>query len=214
MRWFLSGRAPDASRVLLIESGPRELAERVLPKLRDAFGADTAIDLLTCLPTDPAQLSPDQGTGEGADKAVSEGTGESAPESIPESIRVWRVSKYADDASRWGLLREIRGRRHGVAVILCAGDGIMGPWRTAALVLLPAKFLLVNENADYFWIDLAHGDHLIRFWLQRAGLLDESAANTIVQYLALPLTFTYLCLYAAGVHLIRLCRMALGLGGR
>ena len=197
MRWFLSGRAPDASRVLLIESGPRELAERVLPKLRASFGADTAIDLLTCLPTDPAQLSPDQG----------------ADESIPESIKVWRVSKYADDASRWGLLREIRGRRHGVAVILCAGDGIMGPWRTAALVLLPAKFLLVNENADYFWIDLAHGDHLIRFWLQRAGLLDESAANTIVQYLALPLTFTYLCLYAAGVHLIRLCRMALGLGG-
>lgn len=206
MRWFLSGRTPDASRVLLIESGPRELAERVLPKLRAAFGADTAIDLLTCLPTDPAQLHLDQG--------VYEGAGESAPESIPESIKVWRVPKYADDASRWGLLREIRGRRHGVAVILCAGDGIMGPWRTAALVLLPAKFLLVNENADYFWIDLAHGDHLIRFWLQRAGLLDESAANTIVQYLALPLTFTYLCLYAAGVHLIRLCRMALGLGGR
>ncbi len=206
MRWFLTGRAPDASRVLLIESGPRELAERVLPKLRDAFGANTAIDLLTCLPTDPAQLSPDQG--------VYEGACESAPESVPESIKVWRVSKYADDAARWGLLREIRGRRHGVAVILCAGDGIMGPWRTAALVLLPAKFLLVNENADYFWIDLAHGDHLIRFWLQRAGLLDESVANTIVQYLALPLTFTYLCLYAAGVHFVRLCRMALGLGGR
>ena len=206
MRWFLSGRAPDANRVLLIESGPRELAECVLPKLRAAFGADTAIDLLTCLPTDPAQLNPDQGAGEGAR--------ESAGQSVPESIKVWRVSKYADDASRWGLLREIRGRRHGVAVILCAGDGIMGPWRTAALVLLPAKFLLVNENADYVWIDRAHGDHLIRFWLQRAGLLDESAANTIVQYLALPLTFTYLCLYAAGVHFVRLCRMALRLGGR
>ncbi len=185
MRWVLSRRIPDVHRILLIESGKREVAEKLIPHLRRDFGDNVIIDLVTCLPGRPENLDSD-------------------------SAKVWRVTDYADDHARWRLLREIRGYRHGIAAVIYDKLPIMVRWRSAALFLLPAKFLIANENADYFWLDRAHFDHLVRFWMYRAGLLDESAARTIAQFLAFPFVLIYLVGYAAYAHTIRLGRVALG----
>jgi hypothetical protein len=186
MRWVLSRRIPDAQRILLIESGKREVAEKLIPHLRRDFGEDVIIDLLTCLPGRPENLSSDS------------------------AAKLWRVTDFTDDHARWRLLREIRGYRHSIAAVLYDDLPIMARWRLAALCLLPAKFLIANENADYFWLDRAHFDHLVRFWMHRSGLLDESAVRTIAQFLAFPFVLIYLAGYAAYAHTIRLGRMALG----
>ncbi len=186
MRWVLSRRVPEVERILLIESGKRDVAERLIPHLRRNFGENVVIDLLTCLPDQPDHLSADG------------------------AAKVWRVTQYTDDHARWRLLREIRSHRHGIAAVLYTGDPIMARWRSAALFLLPAKFLIANENADYFWLDRAHFDHLVRFWMHRAGLLDESAARTVAQFFAFPFVLIYLLGNAAYAHTVRLGRMALG----
>ena len=192
MKWVLSRRVPPITRILLVESGPRSAADAVLPRLRLSFGPQTPVDLLTCLANDPAGLS-----------------AKGAPES-----RVWRVTEYLDDAARWRLLKEIRAERHSVVAIVCAGVGIMAPWRRAALMLLPAKFLVVNEHGDFFWLDRAHADHLVQLLLKRAGLEGDSAARTLAGLLAFPFALAYLLAYAAYVHVVRLGRMALGMHRR
>ncbi len=192
MKWVLSRRVPAVTRLLFVESGPRGVAEQVLPRLREVFGEEITIDLLTCLPTNPNNL-------------VVNGQTDAS---------IWRVNEHTDDAGRWRLLRQIRSIRHPVTAIICSGDPIMAPWKKAVLLLLPSKFLIVNENADFFWIDRGHWREVSRFLLLRAGLFEDSAVRTLARALAFPLTLTYLLGYAAYVHTVRLVRGALGLHRR
>ncbi len=188
MRWFLSRGAPPVSRLLFVESGPRGVVEKVLPRIRNSFGHDIRIDLLTCLPTDPAEL----GVGN------------------PHSARAWRVTECRDADSRWDLLCRIRRERHPAAVIVCADSPVMLPWKLAAVLLLPAKFIIVNENADYFWLDRAHLSNLKNLLLQRAGLQPDLAVRLLARTLVFPFTLVYLLGYAAWVHSRRAARRALG----
>jgi len=192
MKWYLSRRVPEVTRILLVESGPRSVAEQVLPRLRQTFGAQVPIDLLTCLPTDPANYRIEDDS----------------------SGFVWRVTEQTDDSGRWRLLRQIRSKRHPVTAIICANNPIMAQWKRATLLLLPSKFLVVNENADFFWIDRGHWSNLSRFLLNRAGFFDESAVRTMARALAFPLTLTYLLAYALYVHTVRLVRRVLGIRPR
>ena len=188
MRWFLSRGAPPVSRLLFIESGPRSVAEKVLPRIRNSFGHDIRIDLLTCLPTDPAELR----NGD------------------PDSARIWRVTEYRDADSRWDLLCRILRERHPAAVVVCADSPIMLSWKLAAVLLLPAKFIIVNENADYFWLDRGHLSNLKNLSLQRAGLQPDLAVRLLARMLVFPFTLAYLLGYAAWVHSRRAARRARG----
>ena len=95
-----------------------------------------------------------------------------------------------------------------------AGDAIMAPWRWAALAALPAKFLIVNENADFFWLDRGHAGPLTQFLQRRSGLGDASALRTLWRIAAFPFVLAFLLGYAVYVHLIRGARLALGLKHR
>ena len=187
MRWVLSRRVPETERILLVESGKRDVTEKLIPHLKRFFGENVVIDLLTCWPGLPSQLAPDT------------------------ERRVWRVTEYTDDHARWRLLHEVRNRRHGIAAVLYAGGPIMARWRAASLLLIPAKFLIANENADFFWLDRGNFGQLVRLWMHRAGLLDEFAPRTLVRFIVFPFVFVYLLGYAVHAHLMRLGRMALGL---
>jgi len=190
MRWVLTRRTPRVNRILLIESGPREVAEKLLPRLAGLFGPDVPVDLATCLPEGfPAPAKTNGG-------------------------RVWRVASCRSHGERWRVLREIRAQRHAVAAVLCADTPIMASWRAAALLLLPSKFLIVNENADFFWLDRGSWRLLLKFLLIRKGLYEETAARTLARILAFPFTLAYLLAYAGWVHLRRAVRLLLRLGPR
>ena len=158
MRWFFSRSTPAVDRLLLVESGPRSVAEAVVPRIKKLFGEDVPIDLLTCLRTDPKGL-----TSNGAVLNASQNQDARAS-------KVWRVIDCPDTDSRWELLWRIRYERHSVTAIICAGSPIMMPWKLATLALLPSKFLIINENADFFWLDRSQFSALASLLAQRVGL--------------------------------------------
>ena len=53
MRYFLTGRLPEVTSILLVESGTRGLLEGLIPGLRQAWGDEIPIDLVTCYATLP-----------------------------------------------------------------------------------------------------------------------------------------------------------------
>lgn len=128
--------------------------------------------------------------------------------SPPDGVeRSWGVNAMG----RWALLRELRREGHPTAALLAGGDPIMAPWRWAMLALLPAKFLIVNENGDFFWLDRDNSATLVQFVQQRSGLGGESAVRSLARIVLIPLAFVYLLAYAAAIHVIRAFRLALGM---
>ena len=103
MRWVLSRHVPPVKKLLLVESGPRPIAEKFITQFRELYGEELPIDLLTCLPSDPPGLTANGVRGE-----------------------VFRVIDCHDHRTRWRLLRQIRAKRHPVTAIICA-DSHPGP---------------------------------------------------------------------------------------
>ena len=58
VRYFLTGRLPKVTSILLVESGSRGLIEGVIPGLRQSWGDEMPIDLVTCYATLPKGFEP------------------------------------------------------------------------------------------------------------------------------------------------------------
>lgn len=183
MRYFFAGRLPPLTRMLLVESGNRQILEAAIPRFRAIFGDQVRMDLLTCLPGLPRVLD-------------------------PATTRVFRVTQCHTPADRRRLLGELRSQRYPLLGIICSDEPVMTPWKLAATLLLPAKVVVFNENSDFFWLDWRHHKTIRQFLLFRAGLLEDDAVRRVAELVALPFTLTFLLLYAACVHLVRAYRVA------
>lgn len=171
MKWFLSNRVPPVERILLVESGPAAIAESVIPRLRQSFGEQLPIDRLTWTAT-KSSTSP----------------------------RVWRTADYPSTGGRLQLLREIRRSRPPIVAVICANTAYLRSWRAAVLAAVPAKILIVNENADFFWLDRANFANLRQMLLRRSGLVGESTVHLAGRALLFPIAFSYLAMYAFALH--------------
>lgn len=178
MRYFLSRRIPHFTRVLLVESGSRGVSERLLPLLIEKW-REIEIDLVTCY----------QGEPEGF------------------RGRVYRVTDYRGPAERKRLYRELAARRYGLAGILCSGDPIMTKWKWALAARLRSKIFVVNENADFFWLDRGHWRNALRMAQTRTGISGTAGIPALAQWLFFPVTLLYLLLFAGAVHIKRKVRM-------
>ncbi|HSW50666.1 MAG TPA: hypothetical protein VLH09_10855 [Bryobacteraceae bacterium] len=176
MRFFRL-RLPADPRVLLVESGSRQLLEGVIPYLRDTFGDDVPIDLATCYSGRPAGLR--------------------------EGSVVYHTHAFRGRRGRKRLYRELLTRRISVLVVVCSGEPIMTKWKWSLALRLPVRLLVVNENGDFFWFDRTNWSTIRHFILFRAGLSGGDAVRTIGQILLFPVTLAYLLCYAAVVHLRR-----------
>jgi hypothetical protein len=180
VRYFLRGRYPDVSSILLIESGSRSIIERVVHSLRRGYGDDIPIDIVSCFAARPVGFD--------------------------ERTRVFRVSDYRGREGRGKLYRELASNRYPVMGIVCSGEPLMTKWKLALAWQVPAKIFIINENADYFWLDLAHSRQVRRFVLFRAGLAGAGAVRTLARAISFPFTLFYLLLYASVVHARRAFR--------
>ncbi|MBZ5591385.1 MAG: hypothetical protein LAP39_04050 [Acidobacteriia bacterium] len=172
MRYFFRRRVPELSRILLVESGSRQIIENVIPRIQTQFGDAVPIDLVTCLSSRPAGFA-----------------------------RIYDVNDYR--GRRGALARELRANRYAVAGILCSGERILSKWKWGLVLAVPAKFLVINENADYFWLDRGHWANLRQFIKVRAGFADAGIVRAFARVVVLPFTFSFLLLYAAAMHLRR-----------
>ncbi|HWR53433.1 MAG TPA: hypothetical protein VN428_20165 [Bryobacteraceae bacterium] len=182
MLWFFRRSVPDINRVLLVESGSRRIAERLLPLLRSNHGPQVSVDLVTCYP--------------------------GLPEGYPESTVVFRTPEQPD---RRALFAEIAAGNYPLLGIVCSGEPILLKWKLVLAARLRAKVFIVNENADYFFLDYSHWRILVRLGFDRAGLAGPSAARNLASLALFPLTLAYLLTYAAWVHSARLLRKAVRL---
>lgn len=180
MRYFLSKRLPPFTRVLLIESGNRDLFEELLPGLYDLY-PEMHADLITCFGSVPKHFRADLG-------------------------QVYRVTDYPNRASRKLLYHQLAANHYNVAGMICCAMPIMTKWKWALAARLPAKIFVLNENGDYFWLDRGHLSSIRNFVLFRAGLTGSGAVRTLARLVSFPFTLLYLILYAATVHLRRKLR--------
>ncbi len=175
VRYFLSRRLPSSDAILLVESGSRALLEAVLPSLRETWGDDVFIDVVTCYSKVPQGFS-------------------------PETTRIYRVSDYRGSQARRKLYRELARNRYGAMGIICSGEPVMMKWKWVLAARLRAKVFIINENGDYFWLDRGHLTPLRELVLERAGLAGAGAVRTLSRVISFPFTLLYLLLYAATVH--------------
>lgn len=180
MRYFLRARCPGVSSILLIESGSRSIVERVLPAIRRGYGDAVSIDIVSCFAARPAGFD--------------------------DRTRMFRVSDYRGREGRRKLYRELVANKYPVMGIVCSGEPLMTKWKLALALQVPAKIFVINENADFFWLDLGHAKQIRRFVLFRAGLAGAGAVRTLVSAITFPFTLFYLLLYASVVHARRALR--------
>lgn len=182
MRYFFTrGDPPAVERILLVESGSRDLLEGIISGIRQTYGETTPVDLLTCY----------SGLPEGFD---------------PETTTIYRVTDYRGRAARKRLFRELAQNNYGIVGMICSAEPIMTKWKWVAALRLPAKVFVLNENGDYFWLDYAHWATIRHFVLFRAGLAGADAVRTLARFFLFPLTLLYLLLYASIVHSKRALR--------
>ncbi len=184
MRHFFGRRVRAVERMLIVESGSRQILEAGIPRFRAVFGDGVQVDLLTCLP--------------------------GLPQALKSTARAFRVTECRTNADRRRLLLHLRAMRHPVLGIICSDEPVMTPWKLAAMALLPARVVIFNENGDFFWLDWRHRRAIRQFLMVRAGLMEEDAARKIFQLAAFPVALVFLLLYAGWVHLARGLRLALG----
>ena len=175
MRHFWDVRTfPERSRILLVESGSRELLEKAIPTIRTFWDARTPpIDIFTCFG--------------------------GVPEGIGDDGHIYRVADYPGP-ERKKLLRELKGRGYAVMGIVCSEEAILARWKFLITLSVPAKVLIINESGDCFWFDRNNWTAIRQFVASRSGITGATVLRSILQIAVLPLTFSWLVLFAAGAH--------------
>lgn len=172
---------PPFDRVLLVESGSRELVESLLPGLYKLYGEGMSTDLVTCYAGVPAGFRGD----------------------------VFRVADFAGTEGRKRLYAILAERNYSIIGIVCSAEPIMTKWKWVLAARVPAKLFILNENGDYFWVQWTEWKTIRHFILFRAGLSGAGAVTTITRLLAFPFMLLYLIAYAAAVHTRRRLRLAM-----
>lgn len=180
MRYILSRRAPSGTRLLLIESGSRSLAEGILPHLQSDWAERYQIDLVTCYGGLPAGL--------------------------PAQTKVFRVTDYGSKEKRRELIAELRARDYAYVGMICSAEPIMTKWKWLVALRVPAKVFIINENGDYFWMHRENAAILREFALVRMGMEGAGAIRTVGRLLIFPFAVLYLLLYAFSAHARRALR--------
>jgi hypothetical protein len=172
---------PPFDRVLMVESGSREIFETLLPRIYER-SPGMRLDLLTCYGGTPAAFRGDQG-------------------------EVFSVLDYPDSATRDKLFARLIANNYSITGIICSAEPIMTKWKWYTAWQVPAKLLIVNENADFFWFDRGNWRAIVHFILFRADLTGGDAVRTLLRLAVFPLSIAYLLLYAGFVHTQRALRL-------
>jgi hypothetical protein len=153
----------------------------LIPSLRQTWGDDIFVDLVTCYDELPQGFR-------------------------PETTRLYCVADYRGRELRRRLYRQLVQNRYAFLGIICSGEPLMTWWKWAVVVQIPAKAFIINENADYFWFDRYNWRLIWHFVLYRAGLGGSGAVRTLARLFSFPFTLLYLLLYATAVHARRALR--------
>lgn len=177
---LLSRWSPEFDKVLVVESGARAAADQFLQALYKEERPNR-VDILTCYGNAPAAF--DMGKG-----------------------HAYLTQHALGGAARKQLFQELAASRYSAVCVLCTGDPIMTKWKWMVALRIPAKLMIVNENADTFWLDRGHVAKARRMVQERMGLHRITPLRILSQALRFPVTLIVLLAYAAFVHARRRLR--------
>lgn len=178
MRSVLSRRTPSLERLLVVESGSRTVTQKFLKSI---YQAAAALDILTCHSEPPPGFDPSRG-------------------------RLFLTQHALDRDSRKKLFRQLATSGYSAVCLMCTGESVMTKWKFAAAIQIPARVLIVNENADYFWLSRENW-RIIRAMLKhRFGLHGLGPLRILQQTIAFPFTLLLLAGFAVRVHARRILR--------
>jgi hypothetical protein len=179
MKWILSGRIPDPTRILLVESGSRQALERAVASMRIHFPS-ARFDLCTCFP--------------------------GLPQGAPIE-QTWRVNEARSLGAKLGMARRMARTRPPIAALIFSGEPVMFNWKMLLLLTLPSKTIIINEHGDFFWLDRKHLSVLRSFIGARLGVGGDALLRAVTQVLLFPFVFVYLAGYALVTYLARWTRL-------
>jgi hypothetical protein len=177
---LVSRWTPECDRVLVIESGARGAADKFLKSLYNEERPDR-VDVLTCHGSAPVSFDTEKG-------------------------HVYMTQQATSGPARSQLFRELAGARYSSVCLLCTGDPIMTKWKWMVACRIPAKVLIVNENADSFWLDRGHLASVRKLIRERMGLHRITPPRIISQLILFPFTLAALLVFALVVHTERRLR--------
>jgi hypothetical protein len=182
MTGFFQTAAPATEDILLIESGSQEVFRRGLASVRRTF-PQARLHLLTCWPDPPP----------GAFE------------------RIHQVRNYASRRDKLQLLWALRKEPPNVVAVLCSKEPVMASWKVLAVIVLPSKALIINENGDFFWLDWRNLRALRQFLETRWTILGKDFLLTALRAVVFPLTVLFLLANALRLYLRRWRRLLLGM---
>jgi hypothetical protein len=170
---------PPFGRVLLVESGSRQVADRFLQHLYQ-YENCVQVDVLTCFPTPPEAFQSHLG-------------------------QIFLVTDPAIAEHRQQFLRAIASTPYDVVAVLRTGSGILRKWKWMIALLTRAKILVVKEGADSIFLDYGS---LPRVQINIPRLRREQVTRLRLagEVLLMPFTILFLLLYAGQIHLGRWLR--------
>lgn len=177
MKRFLSRRTPGFGKILFVESGSRSVSENWIDRIRGRY-PDAAIDLITCFEGAPSTFDSAHGS-------------------------IVLVHNYRTQESRDRLIQELRLKNYDMIGIVCSAEPIMTRWKWFIAWKVPVKVFIVNENADWFWLDRGNLSTIKTFVSFRAGMSGSGALRQPLRLLFFPFILSYLAAYAAYIHLRR-----------
>lgn len=184
MRGVLSSVHPSFERLLVIESGPREVTEVFLKHLYEVQRSER-VDLLTCYVGAPQTFDSQRGV-------------------------IYSVHDADAKANRTKFIRKVLRGPYNVVAILCTGDPVLTKWKWIIALRVNAKVLIVNEYAGFFLLDLKHRRPAQMMLRLRLGLHRPVQFHLFGELLLVPFTMAYLAFYAAAVHTRKYLRSLAG----
>ena len=167
---FLASRwTPKLRHVLLIESGARDAAGKFLAEVY-GLAENERVDVLTCY--------------------------RNAPDAFDASRGRIFFTHDAQNGGRSKLFQTLSQSGYSAICMLCTGDSIMTKWKWAAAARIPAKVMIVNENADSFWLDRGHMRDLRNLLIERSGLKELTPLRTLAHAIAFPFTLAIVLSFA------------------
>ena len=116
------------------------------------------------------------------------------------------MADYRGGTARWQLLNDLAKSGYTNLGMICSGQPVMTQWKWAIAARVPAKVFLINENADYLYLDRAHWRNVLWLMIVRSGFGGGSLVPALARIIVFPFALVYLLLFAAVVHLKRFAR--------
>ena len=189
MRRLIARAQPSFGSVLLIESGPRTVADQFLTYLYD-IKQSNRVDVLTCYGGSPSSFDSNRGV-------------------------VRSVHEPAARQNRSKFIRDLSAESYDLVALLCTGSPILEKWKWMIALRTPARLIVVNESAKYFGLDIWNLGTARLMLLKRLnpfsdsslGSFAEAAAANLFDLLLMPFVFLYLLIDTAAIHLRRRSRL-------